>query len=412
MIRLSTATILTVCLLLAASSMSASEFLLTNGGRVRGELVNTVQRPRTTYVIKTASGGQITLDRTQVKKIVNKSALEEKYQSIRPLASDTVGDQWKLAEWCRQNRLKKQRITHLRRIIELQPDNQKVRALLGYKRDDDGKWKTEREIMEGRGFIRSQGRWRTAQEIELLDRNRQQDIREKEWFASIKRWRRDLDGRHANEARENMLAIDDPAAVKSIGRKLNEETSYDIRMLFLEVLSNIEGGASTKVLMQHSVEARDVDERLTAAEYVVARKNPEVTAFYVGKLRSKLNREVNRAAKVLGDIKDPSTIEPLIDKLITKHKYRIVKGGGPNQISQTFNTNPNGGGQGFGGSGGGGGYNFGGKGPKYVYQYEQNRQVLYALTAMTGENFSYDKVLWKNWFKGHRRNERLNGRRD
>ena len=133
-----------------------------------------------------------------------------------------------------------------------------------------------------------------------------------------------------------------------------------------------------------------------------------MTACYLGKLKSKLNKEVNRAAKVLGDIKDPSTIEPLIDKLITRHKYRIVQGGGPNQISQSFSTNPNGGNQGFGG----GGHSFGGKGPKYVYKYEQNRQVLYALTALTGHNFNYDTVLWKNWFKGQRRNERLNGRRD
>ena len=62
MIRLFTAMLLTLCLLPAASSAPASEFMLTNGGRVRGELVNTVQRPRTTYVIKTAGGGQITLD--------------------------------------------------------------------------------------------------------------------------------------------------------------------------------------------------------------------------------------------------------------------------------------------------------------------------------------------------------------
>ena len=55
---------------------------------------------------------------------------------------------------------------------------------------------------------------------------------------------------------------------------------------------------------------------------------------------------------------------------------------------------------------------FGGKAPKYVYKSEQNRQVLYALTALTGHNFNYDTVLWKNWFKGQRRNERLNGRRD
>ena len=407
MIRLSNATLLALGLLLSASSAPASEFLLSNGGRVHGELVNVDQRPRTTYVIKTAAGGRLTLARSQVKRIVNKTPLEQLYEKLRPQASDTVEDQTKLADWCRDNRLKKQRVTHLRRIIELDPDNVKARALLGYKLDE-GKWKTQREIMEGQGFIRSQGKWRTVQEIELLDKSRRQQDREREWFAKIKRWRNDLDGRHADEARQSLLAIDDPAAVKSIGKKLEDEKSYEVRMLYLEVLSNIDGPAAAKILMEQSIEAKDVDERLTAMEYVVERKNPEVTAYFVGKLRSKLNYEVNRAARVLGQIKDLSSIEPLIDKLITKHKYRIVKGGGPNQISQSFNTNPNGGGQGFGG----GGHSFGGKGPQYVYKYHQNGQVLQALTALTGQNFNFDTVLWKSWFKGQRRAEHLNGRRD
>ena len=48
MIRLSNATLLALGLLLSASSAPASEFLLSNGGRVHGELVNVDQRPRTT----------------------------------------------------------------------------------------------------------------------------------------------------------------------------------------------------------------------------------------------------------------------------------------------------------------------------------------------------------------------------
>ncbi len=94
---------------LTASTASADIFLLEGDGQVRGELVNRDQSPRTTYVIKTASGGEITLDAAQVKEVKRQTAAELKYEQIRGKAPDTVDGQWKLAEWCRESRLPKQR---------------------------------------------------------------------------------------------------------------------------------------------------------------------------------------------------------------------------------------------------------------------------------------------------------------
>ena len=61
---------------------------------------------------------------------------------------------------------------------------------------------------------------------------------------------------------------------------------------------------------------------------------------YVQALRSKDNVIVNRAAEALGTIGDPEAISPLIDALVTTHKYLIqpAGGGGPGEITAGFGT--------------------------------------------------------------------------
>ena len=58
----------------------ADEFVLNNGGRIVGELLNPDESPRTKYIVKTDSGGVMTLSAAQVKEIHTKSDAE---RSIR-----------------------------------------------------------------------------------------------------------------------------------------------------------------------------------------------------------------------------------------------------------------------------------------------------------------------------------------
>ena len=87
------------------SSTRAENFLLVNDGQVSGELLNREETPRQKYVIRTADGATITLDKAQVKQVVTQSAAEAEYEKIAPTFADTAEDQWRLAEWCKEKSL-------------------------------------------------------------------------------------------------------------------------------------------------------------------------------------------------------------------------------------------------------------------------------------------------------------------
>ena len=57
--------------MLAMLRTAAGEvFVLSNGGRVEGELLNADEKPRTSYKIKLASGGQLSFEASQVKQVL------------------------------------------------------------------------------------------------------------------------------------------------------------------------------------------------------------------------------------------------------------------------------------------------------------------------------------------------------
>ncbi len=73
---------------------------------------------------------------------------------------------WKMAEWCRQNNLTKQRALHLEEILNLNPDHEGTRYGLGYQRLG-GVWTTTQEHFEKLGYVLHKGQWKTPQEIEI-----------------------------------------------------------------------------------------------------------------------------------------------------------------------------------------------------------------------------------------------------
>jgi hypothetical protein len=136
-------------------------------------------------------------------------------------------------------------------------------------------------------------------------------------------------------------------------------------------------------------------------------KRPDVISYYVGKLKDKDNVTVNRAAFGLGRMKDPSSIGPLIDALVTVHKFKIAKQGGDNATTNTFGKGP-------GGSGAPGGMGFGaGNGPSIIRQSISNQTVLDALVVLTGQNFGFDKQAWKYWLAAQKKPpDAIDARRD
>ncbi len=384
----------------------ADIFALKNQGEVRGELVNKNESPRKSYVVKTASGGHVMLDAAEVAEVRPQSAAEMKYDRYRGDCPDTVDGHWKMAEWCKTNRLSTQREDHLRMLLEIDPDHEAARHALGYSQIN-GRWVTQTQVMAESGYIRSKhapGKWILPQEEELLATKEKVNRAQLEWNTKLKRWSSWIGTDKASQAIAGIKAIDDPLAIRGLTRFLEDDQRQDMRLHYVQALGRINVPAAMDVLVGVSLFDRDEEIRLAALDEIVSRDYRAGVGRYVQALKYKDNGVVNRAGAALGKFKDESSIGPLIDALVTNHTY-VIKKGDPGQTSATFGNSP--------GSGGPGGFSFGGSGTETKKIDHENRDVLQALVDMTGgTSFNYDVKAWKYWFVAQKKPATLDARRD
>jgi len=381
----------------------ADVYELSDGGRVYGELVNRDEMPRQKLIIHTVDGTTITLDRSQVKQIVAQSPAELEYEKIRPTFADTAEDQMRLADWCREKSLAHARQTALERVIELDPENRQARMALGYAQID-GRWIQPDQLMQERGYVRYKGSWMLPQEVELAEKKRKDELAEKQWFTNLKRWREWLnDPEKASRVREEIGKIDDPLAVPALVQTIDSEQRHEIRVLCLQALGRIGTADAIKAIVENSLITTDEEIRLTCFDQLTGNALHLAVPMYVTALKNKDNERVNRAGYALGKLGDKSVILPLIDALITTHKFTIIEGSGnPNQMSAGFSP----------GGMSPGGMTVGGNKPMIIKRDLSNQQVLDALTALTGVNLGFDQKAWRNWYGSQRKPVTVDIRRD
>jgi len=382
---------------------AGEEFVLVTGGRVLGKLLNPDESPREHFAIRLPNGSKLTLSAAQVQEVHPTRPEALQYEQMRRRSPDTVEGHWALAEWCGKQGLKQQREEHLKRIIELEPDHVPARHALGYSQIQ-GEWKTQEQHMLEHGYRHYKGRWRTTQEIELLERKRKVELAQKEWFQKINRWREWLGTDRDPEGRAAILGITDPYAGPALARLLEEDPVYQARVLYVEALAGIGTPAARRVLAERSLADPVSEVRLSCLDFLEKTGDPDVVAYYVSQLKHKDNRVVNLAAVALARMKDLSAVGPLIEALVTIHKFKITKPGGPGSMTTTFGTGP-------GGSGAPGGLSVGG-GSKIIKQPIANQSVLDALILLTGQNFSFDQRSWRYWHAAQRARADLDARRD
>ncbi len=389
-------------LLLASVVVEAApvveEFVLKDGGRVTGELLNPKEVPRQSFRIKTASGAVISLAPSAVAQKRTRRPEEVEYEKIWPRYADTVEGQWAIAEWCRQHTLLDQRKRHLERILELDPNHEKARRALGYF-EHQGEWTTQEKRMSELGYVWQDGQWRLPQEIQLEKEQRRAEEAQTHWQQEIALYRRWLGGKKSQLAEQKLRAIDDPYAVKALAKALNGEPNEQVRMLYIEVLAKIGNTPAAKVLALWAMREPLEEVRLSCLDQLQG--NQDAVGFFIGRLASADNAQINRAAFCLGHLGDPAAIGPLVNALTTTHKIKI-EDRNPGQMTTTFNR----------GGGGGGGLSMGG-GPKVASITVRNRAVLEALVALAGgPNFGFDVSAWKSWQASQRRYAQLDARRD
>ena len=230
-----------------------------------------------------------------------------------------------------------------------------------------------------------------------MEEDRTRANAQNDWLKRLKTYRDQLaSGNGAEQARKAILEMNDPAAIKALGKALADESDPRIRELYLNALGNL-GTDQAAMLLAAVYGSEPVEElRYTCLDHLKGKH--VATDYFVGLLGSKDNEAVNRAGFALGYLGDPSAIGPLIRSLVTVHKY-LIKQGDPNQTSTGFDSRGN------------VGFSAGGS-SKLVAMHKQNRAVLDALVNLTGKSYGFDVGLWKSWHANQRRYEHINPRRD
>lgn len=374
---------------------------LTNGGRVEGRLVEDAAADKANYIIELTAGGQLTIPRAQVARIESSSQMQAEYDELARSSPDTVDAHWKLAEWCREHKLRDLSQQHLTRILELDPNHGQARTLLGF-RNAGGQWMTRDELMVARGLVKYEGRYVTRQHRELLEREKKIDVSAADWKNQLERLRRTLTGRRADKADKahaEVRAIRDPLAAEALVTLIRRENDPGLRRLWIEAAAGLDCQLTLDLLINLSLVDPDEELRYLCLDYVIRSGKPGIVTPYIRALKNRDNAIINRAGAAIGQIGDPAAIGPLIDVLITKHKILISGGGNSDQQSYTMTE--------------GGGYSFGSAPPKIENRAVRNPDVLSALVKLAGgASFDYDQDQWRTWLAAQAKLNAVDVRRD
>lgn len=381
------------------------EFLLTTGGRVEGELLNPEQNPRETYLVRTRDGGVVAIASNQVDRADGGSEALDWYRKWLPQMPQTVEGHWQMAEECQRRGLKAQRLFHLEQILKLDPEHKEARYGLGYS-NVDGVWVKTDEWNRAQGYVRAGGGWRIPQDVALENIARKNELKTKEWIRQVKTWKSWIEKKRGSERSgiDRIRSIRDPLAAEALVQIVEDEKVLpEIRRLCIDALGGLHTPAGVTAFVTRAVEDPDANVRDACLNELNRFGRLQAARSFEALLKSPDNRKVNRAAHALAILQVPESTLPLIDALVTEHKFQITTGSGPGRTSAGFGSGPGGGGNTFG---------VGGR-PKIITRPLKNERVLDALVAIhPGTNLGYDEEAWKKWYIQQHTPEVVDLRRD
>ncbi|GHT26952.1 hypothetical protein FACS18942_05360 [Planctomycetales bacterium] len=387
---------------------SADVFLLKNAGKIEGELLNTEEVPRKTYKInckiKDVDGSEIDSEIEIEAKYIDRvrkgerEALAE-YKKFAPFEEDTVENHLRISKWCRENNLPELTQKHLQCILVLDSENKEARQQLGYTKSADGTWTTRQDFLGRSGYIRDKtGNYKTQQQIdaeEILEKQKKALIY---WEKRISQLRQVLP--KDTKAQNEILSVNEPEATKALSDALSSEQSEDTRILLVRSLSHIGTLRALDVIARRAVSRQEPVQAVREVCFEELKKHPDATPAIIGLYISQLNPDtndnitINSAAFALGQLNAKSAVPYLIDALETVHRQKVTV----QAPSPAFGSNGN-------------LVMGGGSKQVNVEQKFANTDVLNALLRLTGQNFLYDKIRWKNWLFDARRTAFFDARR-
>ncbi|MBL6832036.1 MAG: HEAT repeat domain-containing protein [Pirellulales bacterium] len=251
-------------------------------------------------------------------------------------------------------------------------------------------------FMKARGLVRHAGRWRTPQEVWLLEQRSLADKASRDWAARLERLRSECeDPTRSSVAIESIREIDDPLAVAALSAAVANEPLTRARSWYVEALARIGTSDAIACLAAIGLDHADPETRIAAVDQLAVDQPPLATAGFLTALRGPDNARINRAAEALGRLGDPAAVLPLIAVLETEHV--VVDPGSGGAISATFTP-------------GQGGLSTGG-GPTQRRLRVRNEAVLEALMRLTGHNFEWRADAWRAWLASEQNPDGFDPRR-
>ncbi|MEN1679461.1 MAG: HEAT repeat domain-containing protein [Planctomycetota bacterium] len=370
---------------------------LSGGGAVSGKVPE--KQGRTTVHVELEGGGRLVLERSQVASISSESPAEVEYRRRAPTAPDTVESQWALAQWCKQQGLKSPLRVHLERVVELDPNHGEARTLLGHQQHN-GRWMSRQQMMAARGMVRYDGDYRTRQEIVLLEAAKRNKETNASWKERLTRWLRNLNARdpdRVQQAIDGLNALDDPSAGPELAKLLLAERTPRTKALLIRTAARVRHGACVTALSKLALDDNNEEARMVCLEMLAKMQVEGLPQPFIKALRSKDNQRVNRAAAALEALEAPEAIAPLVDAVVTTHRF-VPQGGAPGAQTYTMRQD--------------GGFSFGDNRPKPVNRPVNNPRVRTALIRLTGVDFQYNKQAWRDWLASQATEAPVDLRRD
>lgn len=315
-----------------ASPLRGDVIVLRQGGEVRGQITSDrLAEGNRDVTIRTLTGALLTIPRSEIESLSRRRMVYEEYEQLRRQTADTVAAQWELAEWCRRKELPDRRQTHLRRMIELEPDHAAARKGLGYS-FQEGRWVTQDEIMTARGYLKYKGKYVLQQELELLLREQRESDAEKAWYRKVKMWygwANDPRPERREEGVRSLKEIRDANAIPALYRTFSNDAHEESRLFYISILAGVGDERTLGPLLTQSLQDSSLDVRHAAvkAMFSLDFDMEKALAVYVKSLQNEANVVVNRAGYALGELTReadyPRIIPNLINALVTTHKYRV-----------------------------------------------------------------------------------------
>ena len=400
--------LLSVAIACPASSADADMVRLKWGGEVRGS-VTAESHSKPQLTINTLTGGTVVFDRAQVEFVRVRSPLFEEYVTRQRTAPLTAAGHWELAEWCREHGLKPQRTEQLEQVVAFDPDHEVARKQLDHVRYK-GKWMPKDEMMAAQGYFKHKsGRYVTEQELELMEQSTSQRSVEKEWYAKVRQsliWATSTNHSRREEGAAQLSAIREPAAVTALTTLMAENSDPEIRSAFVTILGKIPGDRPVPPLIRRLLHDSQTEVRGAAWNSLKPDRYHEALRYVVPGLKEKENSVVRRAGTALGRMGDLDASPFLIDALVTTHSTKIAVARKPVAFSTAANGVTNLGAQ---------TPVYPGLAPNQVYQepptYDwvpvqvevMNEEVHEALRHLTGEDFGFNEMAWRNWWRTRRK---------